>query len=50
MKIPIHLLLAGLLTPFAHQVNGIPSVITCDLTGKIVSRTRSIAELEPLVK
>jgi len=35
---------------FAHGVRGIPSVITCDLEGNIVSRTSSIAELEELVK
>jgi hypothetical protein len=35
---------------FNHGVSGIPSVITCDLEGKIVSRTESIAELEKLVK
>ena len=35
---------------FKHGVTGIPSVITCDLDGKIVSRTESIPELEALVK
>ena len=35
---------------FSHGVTGIPSVITCDLEGKIVSRTKSIPELEKLVK
>jgi thiol-disulfide isomerase/thioredoxin len=35
---------------FPHDVNGIPSVITCDLDGKIISRTESIPELEELVK
>ncbi|HEX7260398.1 MAG TPA: thioredoxin-like domain-containing protein [Luteolibacter sp.] len=35
---------------FSHGVTGIPSVIICDLEGKIVSRTESIPELEKLVK
>lgn len=35
---------------FPHAVTGIPSVITCDLKGNIVSRTESIEELEKLVK
>jgi thiol-disulfide isomerase/thioredoxin len=35
---------------FDHGVSGIPSVITCDLKGNIVSRTESIPELEKLVK
>ncbi|MCH7225644.1 thioredoxin-like domain-containing protein [Haloferula sp. A504] len=35
---------------FPHQVSGIPSVITCGLDGKIVSRTESLAELGQLVK
>jgi nucleoredoxin len=35
---------------FPHGVKGIPSVITCDLKGNIVSRTESIAELAKLVK
>ncbi|HVJ45433.1 MAG TPA: thioredoxin-like domain-containing protein [Luteolibacter sp.] len=35
---------------FDHKVSGIPSVITCDLEGNIVSRTESIAELTKLVK
>lgn len=35
---------------FDHKVSGIPSVITCDLDGNIVSRTESIAELTKLVK
>jgi thiol-disulfide isomerase/thioredoxin len=35
---------------FPHEVTGIPSVITCDLKGNIVSRTESIAELVKLVK
>lgn len=35
---------------FPHQVTGIPSVITCDLKGNIVSRTESIQELEKLVE
>lgn len=35
---------------FPHKVTGIPSVITCDLEGNIVSRTESIPELEKLVK
>lgn len=32
-----------------HGVRGIPSVIVCDLDGKVVANTRSIAELEKLV-
>lgn len=35
---------------FDHKVNGIPSVITCDLDGNIVSRSESIAQLTKLVK
>lgn len=35
---------------FNHGVSGIPSVITCSLDGKIVSRTESIAELVNLMK
>lgn len=35
---------------FPHKVTGIPSVITCDFEGNIVSRTKSIPELEKLVK
>lgn len=35
---------------FNHQVSGIPSVITCDLDGNIVSRSESIKELAKLVK
>jgi len=36
---------------FDHGVNGIPSVIVCDLEGKIVSANgRNLAELEKLVK
>jgi len=36
---------------FNHGVTGIPSVIVCDLEGKIVSRNgRNLAELEKLVK
>jgi len=35
---------------FDHEVTGIPSVITCDLEGKIISRTEDLAELEKLVK
>lgn len=35
---------------FDHQVSGIPSVITCDLDGNIVSRSESVAELSKLVK
>lgn len=33
-----------------HGVTGIPSLIVCDLEGNVVSRTRSLAELEKLVK
>jgi thiol-disulfide isomerase/thioredoxin len=35
---------------FDHEVTGIPSVITCDLEGKIMSRTEDLAELQKLVK
>lgn len=35
---------------FPHNVSGIPSVITCDLDGKIVSRTESPVALSQLVK
>lgn len=35
---------------FAHGVSGIPSVVTCDLEGNIVSKSNSIPELEKLVK
>ena len=36
---------------FKHGVSGIPSVIVCDLEGKIVSaKGRNLAELEKLVK
>ena len=36
---------------FAHGVAGIPSVIVCDLEGKIVSANgRNLAELEKIVK
>ena len=35
---------------FPHGVTGIPSVITCDLDGKIVSKTESVSELANLVK
>ena len=35
---------------FSHKVTGIPSVITCDLEGNIVSRTESLTELSKLVE
>lgn len=35
---------------FNHGVKGIPSVITCDLEGKIVSRSEDPNELKKLVK
>ena len=35
---------------FNHGVRGIPSVIVCDLEGKIVLNTRDINELKKLVK
>ncbi|WAC21635.1 thioredoxin-like domain-containing protein [Luteolibacter sp. SL250] len=35
---------------FDHKITGIPSVITCDLEGNIVSRSESVAELAKLVK
>lgn len=35
---------------FNHGVTGIPSVVVCDLDGKVVAKTQSIAELEKLVK
>lgn len=34
---------------FNHGVNGIPSVIVCDLEGKVVSRTNGTAQLEELL-
>lgn len=35
---------------FPHDVNSIPSVITCDLEGKIVSKTTDLRALADLVK
>lgn len=35
---------------FQHGVTGIPSVIICDLEGNIVSRSRSISDLEKILK
>ncbi len=35
---------------FEHGVTGIPSVVVCDLDGEIVAKTRSIPQLEDLVK
>ncbi len=35
---------------FDHGVSGIPTVVVCDLKGEIVATTRSVAELENLVK
>lgn len=35
---------------FDHGVSGIPSVVTCDLEGNVVSKSNSIPELEKLVK
>jgi nucleoredoxin len=35
---------------FNHGITGIPSVITCNLDGEVVSKSESIAELEQLVK
>jgi len=35
---------------FDHGVSGIPTVVVCDLKGEIVAKTRSVAELENLVK
>lgn len=35
---------------FNHGVTGIPSVITCDLEGNIVSRSEDLNELKKLVK
>jgi nucleoredoxin len=40
----------GFKKAFDHGVTGIPSVITCSLDGKIVSREESIPELEKLLK
>jgi thiol-disulfide isomerase/thioredoxin len=39
---------AGFKKKFPHDVDGIPSVIICDLEGKIISRTNSIPQLEKL--
>lgn len=33
-----------------HNVTGIPSVVVCDLEGKVITKTQSIPELEMLVK
>lgn len=33
-----------------HGVSGIPTVVVCDLEGKIITKTQSIPELEKLVK
>jgi len=33
-----------------HNVTGIPSVVVCDLEGKVITKTQSIPELEKLVK
>jgi nucleoredoxin len=35
---------------FDHGVSGIPSVVVCDLEGKIVAKTRDLNELKKLVK
>lgn len=35
---------------FKHGVTGIPSVIICDLEGNIVSRSRSISDIEKILK
>lgn len=35
---------------FQHGVTGIPSVIICDLEGNIVSRSRSIGDIEKILK
>lgn len=35
---------------FDHGVTGIPAVVVCDLEGKIVKKTRDLAELETLLK
>lgn len=35
---------------FQHDVNGIPSVIICDLEGKIVSRSSRIGDIEKILK
>jgi thiol-disulfide isomerase/thioredoxin len=35
---------------FQHGVTGIPSVIICDLEGNIVSRSRSISDIEKILK
>lgn len=35
---------------FNHGVSGIPSVVVCDLEGKIVAKTRDLNELKKLVK
>jgi len=33
-----------------HGVSGIPTVVVCDLEGKVITKTQSIPELEKLVK
>jgi hypothetical protein len=35
---------------FPHGVSGIPSVIVCELDGKMLGNYRNLAELEKLVK
>jgi nucleoredoxin len=35
---------------FDHGVSGIPSVVVCDLEGKVVAKTRDLNELKKLVK
>jgi len=39
----------GVRTKLDHGVSGIPSVIVCDLEGKIISRDRNIANLERIL-
>lgn len=35
---------------FDHEVSGIPSVIICDLKGKVISRSSSIDDIEKILK
>jgi thiol-disulfide isomerase/thioredoxin len=35
---------------FNHGVKGIPSVVVCDLEGKIVAKTRDLTEIKKLIK
>lgn len=40
----------GFQNKFKHDVDGIPCVVICDLEGKVVKKTRDLAEIETLLK